>query len=136
MESSLDVSIDVMLLIHLWVDSYKINCLLHIWHHEKLEAIAAHLIAVDGLKWPNFRGVRSHTHSFVQVTSFINRKHSTVVFLSSEQKSLSLCSALINSNATVITPNNSVQATFYYKLQSKLFLLTISRFIQINNVKL
>ncbi len=121
-----------MLLIRLWVDSYKINFLFHIWHHEKLEAIAAYLIPVDGLKWPNFSRVGSHTHSFVQVTNFIDN---TVIFLSSEPKSISLCSALINSNSTVITPTNSVQAIYYY-ITKQIIFITISRFIQINNVKL
>ncbi len=78
----------------------------------------------------------SHTHSFVEVMNFINRIDNTVVFLSSEPKSLSLCSAyLVNSNATVISPNNSVQAMFYYVTKQMIF-ITISRFIQINNVKL
>ncbi len=78
----------------------------------------------------------SHTHSFVQVMNFINRKDKTIVFLSSETKSLSLCSVyLVNSNATVVTPNNSVQAIFYYITRQMVF-ITISRFIKINNVKL
>ncbi len=68
------------------------------------------------------------THSFIQVMSY--RKDKTMVFLSNEPKSLCLCSA-VKCNCKP----NSVQAIFYYIMKQMIF-ITISRFIQINNVKL
>ena len=55
----------------------------------------------------------NHTHSFIQVIGFINRKAKTIVSLSNEPKSLGSV-YLLNLNPSVITPNNLVQAIFYF----------------------
>ena len=97
-----------------------------VWGHGHTKFVLPHIYCGGQLPHPLIRSSNE----------FINRKDNTVVFLSNEPKSLSLCSVyLINSNATVITPNNLVQAILFYYITKKMTFITISKFIQINSVK-